>query len=287
MASTAPRITRRAYAKINLGLRVTGKRPDGYHDISTVFHRIEPFDDVTLVGSEEITVRTTDPDVPSGESNICHAAAVMVREKLGGEGGVRIDITKRIPVGAGLGGGSADAAAVLLSLPLLWGKTLPGAVLSELALRLGSDVPYFLGDGTATGGGRGELLEYFHLDLPFAVLLCAPPLQVQTRWAYAQIVPRPLEGEDLRSLLLRGLEDPAALRSGLVNDFETPVFREHPVIRSVKESMIRAGAVFASLSGSGSSVYGFFGDAHGAGEASRAPEMRRCRTFITPPHFRV
>jgi 4-diphosphocytidyl-2-C-methyl-D-erythritol kinase len=211
----------------------------------------------------------------------------MIRERMGVRGGVRIDITKRIPSGAGLGGGSADAAAVVLSLPRLWGGELPPEALREIALRLGSDVPYFLGEGTASGGGRGEVLEYFPLAIPFAVLVSTPPVRVSTRWAYGEIVPRPAPGEDLRSLVVRGMEDPSLLRRGLVNDFETPVFREHPLIRSLKESMIRSGALFASLSGSGSSVYGFFVDEPGAAGAARAPEMSACRTFITPPNFRV
>jgi 4-diphosphocytidyl-2-C-methyl-D-erythritol kinase len=187
-------------------------------------------------------------------------------------------------------GGRADAAAVLRSLPALWGTGIPEEDLRGLALRLGSDIPFFLGDGSALGTGRGEILEYFRLDIPFALLLCTPPVQVSTRWAYSQIVPRPPEGPDqdrLRSVLLHGMSDPALLREQLVNDFESAVFREHPVIRSVKESMLRDGALFASMSGSGSSVYGFFHDPGAAGLAAASLTSPGFRTFITPPHFRV
>jgi 4-diphosphocytidyl-2-C-methyl-D-erythritol kinase len=287
MAPHPPQISCRAYAKINLGLRVTGKREDGYHEICTVFHRIGLFDDIELRPAVDITVHSTEPAVPSDETNICHAAARMLREKLDPGTGVRIDITKRVPVGAGLGGGSADAAAVLRSLPALWGKSLPEEGLREVALRLGSDVPFFLGNDSALGRGRGEILEYFTLDVPFALLLCIPPLQVSTQWAYSRIVPRESGGEDIRSLLIRGMSDPSLLREHLVNDFESPVFREHPVIRSIRDSMIREGALFASLSGSGSSVYGFFDDARAAGRAAVPLESLNFRTFITPPHFRV
>lgn len=294
MSPIPPQISCRAYAKINLGLRVTGKRTDGYHEICTVFHRIGLFDDILLRPSDAITVHTTDPAAPSDETNICHTAALMLRENLearkGVGPGVRIDITKRIPVSAGLGGGSADAAAVLRSLPALWGKSLPQDDLRELALRLGSDVPFFLGEDSALGTGRGEVLEYFRLDVPFAILLCTPPVQVSTQWAYSRIVPRPPERpdqEDLRSLLLRGMSDPLLLRENLVNDFESPVFKEHPVIRSIKESMARDGALFASMSGSGSSVYGFFHDTEGAGLAAASLTSPGFRTFITPPHSRV
>lgn len=298
MASTPPQVSCRAYAKINLGLRVTGRRTDGYHEICTVFHRIGLFDEILLRPADAITVHATDPSVPSDETNICHAAALMLRERPdagtgGGTGvrrGVSIAITKSIPVGAGLGGGSADAAAVLRSLPALWGTSIPEEDLRGLARRLGSDVPFFLGDDSALGTGRGEVLEYFRLDVPFALLLCTPPVQVSTRWAYSRIVPRPAERpdqEDLRSVLLRGMSDPLFLREHLVNDFEPPVFREHPVIRSIKESMLREGAFFASMSGSGSSVYGFFQDTGAAGLAAASLKSPGFRTFITPPHFRV
>ena len=298
MASIPPQVSCRAYAKINLGLRVTGKRTDGYHEICTVFHRISLFDEILLRPADAVTVDTTDPAVPSGESNICHAAALMLRENFEGGTGVRtgvppgvsIAITKRIPAGAGLGGGSADAAAVLRSLPPLWGTSISEEDLRRLALRLGSDVPFFLGDESAFGTGRGEVLEYFRLDLPFAILLCTPPVQISTRWAYSLILPRPPgrpDREDLRSVLLRGLSDPPFLREHLVNDFESIVSREYPVIRSIKESMVRDGALFASMSGSGSSVYGFFHDTGAAALASASLKSQDFRTFITPPHFRV
>ena len=208
MASHPPQVRLKAYAKINLGLRVTGKRTDGYHDICTVFHRIDLFDDITLGRSDSITVQASDPGVPSDERNICHGAARLVAGALGAADGVRIDITKRIPAGAGLGGGSADAGAVLRSLPAFWGRSLPEAEIHALALALGSDVPFFLGRESALGTGRGEVLEYFALDIPFAILLCTPPVHVSTAWAYAHIFPRPAGGEDLRGRSSAGCPTP-------------------------------------------------------------------------------
>jgi len=286
MASHPPHLRLKAYAKINLGLRVTGRRGDGFHDICTVFHRVDLFDEITLESADSIAVHATDPEVPSDERNICHAAARLVAGALGAREGVRIDITKRIPAGGGLGGGSADAAAVLGALPSFWGGALSGADLLRLALALGSDVPYFLGRGSALGTGRGEILEYFTLDVPFAILLCTPPVHVSTQWAYAQVTPRPGEGEDLRAALMRGMADPEFLRSHVVNDFEAPVMREHPVIGAVRDAMTEEGALFASMSGSGSSVFGFFPDAASAERAARTPALQNLRTSITPPHFR-
>ncbi len=287
MDSPPPQVRTRAYAKINIGLSVTAKRPDGFHDICTVFHRIDLFDDLTLSAADAITVHATDPGVPSGEGNIAHAAARLLARELGAGTGVRIDITKRIPSGAGLGGGSADAAAVLSVLPGFWGKPLAAEDLRRLALTLGSDVPFFLGSESALGTGRGEILGYFPLDVPYAILLGAPPVSVPTAWAYARIVPRGEGPGDLRALVLEGMSDPARLRGEVVNDFEGPVFAAHPGIAALKESMTAHGALYASMSGSGSSVYGFFPDAGAAGEAARALRTQDVRTFITPPHFRL
>lgn len=175
---------------------------------------------------------------------------------------------------------------MLRSLPALWGTSVPAHDLRAMALRLGSDVPYFLGDDSAVGTGRGEILEYFRLDVPFAILLCTPPVRVSTAWAYAHIVPRPGPVEDLRSILLRGMADPSILRSHLANDFEYPVFQEYPVIQSIRDLMIENGALFASMSGSGSTVYALFPDAGGAAAAARPLDSLNFRTFITPPHFR-
>ena len=276
----------RAHAKINLGLLVTGKRSDGYHDIVTVFHRIALADSLTLEPSPAITVHTSHPHVPSGEANICHAAARLVAAELGPGEGVRVEISKEIPVGAGLGGGSADAAALLCALPRFWGGELPPDTLRSLALRLGADVPYFLRSGSALGTGRGETLEYFTLDLPFAILLCTPPLHVSTAWAYGHVTPRARPGIDLRALIERGLAETRALPGALVNDFEEPVFRAHPAIASIRERLIREGAIAASMSGSGSSVYGLFASAADAGRARAAFPPSTCLTSVTPPFWR-
>ena len=273
----------RAYAKINLGLLVTGKRGDGYHDIATVFHRIALADRVRLAPAGEITVRSSDAAAPSGEGNICHAAARLVAAALGTDRGVLIELDKSIPVGAGLGGGSADAAAVLRELPRLWGTALTLPALDALALRLGSDVPYFLRPGSALGTGRGEILEYFPLDIPYAILLCTPPIRVSTAWAYGRIAPRARPGTDLRAILEAGLRDPPLLAERLVNDFEEPVFRHYPEVAQIKRRLLGAGALFASLSGSGSSLYALF---RTTAEAERARgEFPRCATSVTPPSW--
>jgi 4-diphosphocytidyl-2-C-methyl-D-erythritol kinase len=275
-----------AYAKINLGLLVLNKRPDGYHNIETVFHRVDLFDRISFAPSAEISVVSTSPDAPSDETNICYKAAKLLREHLGLQDGVTITIEKRIPVGAGLGGGSSDAATVLSRLPAFWGYPVDMGLLYELALKLGSDVPYFLGPGSASASGRGEILHYFSLDLPYTILLCNPNIHVATGWAYGQIHPREgREGADLRTVLMQGMQDPRLLNQMLVNDFEPPVFRAFPEVGKLKDEMLAAGAVYAAMSGSGSTVYGLFETAKEAEGVATRLHASGYRTFITAPHF--
>lgn len=276
----------RAYAKINLGLRILAKRPDGFHDIETVFYRVAVWDDISLEPGRTVEVLSDNPQVPGDRTNICFKAAEILRAHVAIGDGVRIRINKRIPVGAGLGGGSSDGAAVLRALPGFWRKPLDGGTLRSLAARLGSDVPYFLGAGSALARGRGELLEYFPLSLPYTILLCYPNIHVNTAWAYSQVVPNPRSNQpDLRSILLRGLQNPRSMPGELTNDFEPPVFKAYPAIRLVKESMVAGGAFFTLMSGSGSSVYGLFDDATAAAELAGRFGAQSYPTFITPPHF--
>lgn len=275
----------RAYAKINLGLRVLGRRADGFHDICTVFHRIGLFDEIRYEPSHAIEVVSSSAEVPGDESNLCFRAARALQESGGGTRGVRIHLGKAIPVGAGLGGGSSDAATVLRTLPAFWGMHAARGLQAELAARLGSDVPYFLRDGSALGTGRGEILEYFSLDLPYAILVCHPGIHVSTPWAYAQLQHERRPCPDLRAALGAGLSDPLQLREHLGNDFEKPVFNRFPVIREIKESMLLSGAVFASLSGTGSAVYGLFPGDNQAAMLAAQFQSRGYSASLTPPHF--
>jgi 4-diphosphocytidyl-2-C-methyl-D-erythritol kinase len=152
-------------------------------------------------------------------------------------------------------------------------------------LRLGSDVSYFLADGSALATGRGEILHHFRLAVPYTILLCNPGIHIATPWAYGQVRPREDRAVDLRSIVVRGMSDPSILRSELINDFEEPVFSAYPVIGALKEEMLRRGSVFASMSGSGSSVFGFFAGTTGAEEAAEAFRAQGYRTFVSPAFF--
>ena len=274
----------RAYAKINLGLLVLEKRPDDYHAIETVFHRIDVYDELRFASSPDLGISTTSHEIPSDERNICYRAALLLRQHLRVSEGVEISLKKHIPVGAGLGGGSADAATVLRELPKFWNRIVPEDDLHALASRLGSDVPYFLRPGSAVARGRGELLDYFHIDIPFTILLCYPNIHLSTAWAYHNVRPR-RRISDLKTLLREGMKAPHTLTSSLVNDVEPEVFEAYPMVKQVKETMLGGGAQFALMSGSGSSVFGLFSNAHQATEVAGALEKQGFRTFRTPPHF--
>jgi 4-diphosphocytidyl-2-C-methyl-D-erythritol kinase len=276
----------RAYAKINLGLLILDGHPDGYHSIETVFHRINLSDEISFQPASGITLTTDDPRLPTDERNICLKAALLLRQELGAQEGVRITLRKIIPSGAGLGGGSSDAGVVLRYLPQFWGKAVGQSTLQQLALLLGSDVPYFLGNGSALARGRGELLDYFPLDIPYTILVCYPNIHVSTAWAYQALPARRVAPRiDLQGVVRAGLSEPIRLVNGLRNDFEPVVFSTYPEIMRVKEAMMRGGAEYASLSGSGSAVYGLFARASYAHELSAYFAAKGYQAFLTRPHF--
>jgi 4-diphosphocytidyl-2-C-methyl-D-erythritol kinase len=276
----------RAYAKINLGLFILARRSDGYHDLATVFHRVDVYDDIELQPSAVIGLTASSPGVPSDHTNLCHRAAAMVQERLHIRDGVHIRLTKNIPVGAGLGGGSADAAAVLRALPVFWGKHADPALLSSIALQLGSDVPYFLEPGSAVAHGRGEMLDRFVLDVPFTILVCFPEIAVSTAWAYGQVRTNPLS-PDLREAVTAGMADPRRLGAELRNDFEPVVFAAFPAVARIKDTLLAGGAAYASLSGSGSSVFALFRSPDDAAHMAVQLRSLGCRTWLTAPHFQA
>ena len=268
-------LERPAPAKINLGLHVLRKRSDGYHDLETVLLRIGWADRLTARPAERLTLTCSDPALPTDERNLCMQAARRLAEAFGVAQGAALHLDKRVPYGAGLGGGSSDAAATLRLLVELWGLDASEASLHHLAAELGSDVPFFLGPAAAFATGRGERLTPLRdprtgapYRLPFALVVVAPPVHVSTAEAYALVHPNATARPDLRALVASN--DLARWRAELVNDFEAPVFAAHPALRRLKERLVEAGAGYASLSGSGAAVFGVFEDAARAAEAAEA-----------------
>jgi 4-diphosphocytidyl-2-C-methyl-D-erythritol kinase len=231
-----------AYAKINWSLRVTGKRPDGYHDIETLFQTISLHDVITIETAQRLSLTCSDPAIPSDDTNLALRAARAIGVT------ARIHLEKRIPAGGGLGGGSSDAAAVLQAFD----RKDPA-----IALSLGSDVPFFLLGGTAYAMGRGEILVPLQRVAPVPLLLLIPNERVLTAQAYAMLrrFSPPLGEERFRAMIADDLLDHA---TELVNDFEEAVFAKLPQLHTLKTRLYEEGAAWAGMSGSGSTIVGAF-----------------------------
>ncbi len=242
----------RSYAKINWSLRVTGKRADGFHDLETLFQTISLHDELTFERSDRLTLSCDDPTIPTGESNLIVRAATALNAPP-----AAIHLKKRIPAGGGLGGGSSNAAATLAALDAMYGLGTSAAKLRELALSLGSDVPFFLVGGTAYATGRGEVLTPMPSLAGIPLLLVLPEERVATAEAFRAIrrYSEPIGVERYRKLCAKDLP---AMRDELVNDFEEPVFQRLPRLKELKARVVRAGAAWAAMSGSGSTIVGAF-----------------------------
>lgn len=275
-------------AKVNLALVVHGRRPDGYHSISTVFHTIGVWDELLLQPAPALRFAPSGLPSPRGEANLCVKAYHLMRKLARGARGVHIRLFKRIPSGAGLGGGSADAAACLAGLNRLWRLGLAPAALRRHAARLGSDVPFFLAGGAAVGRGRGEILTPLPSRLAAWTIVAKPRFGISTAGAYAALDrsrPRkryqePFPGfRGTRAAVRRG--DPAAVRAE--NDFEPVVAALHPKIPRLLRHLRRAGARPAFMSGSGSAVVGLVRTRSEAGRIARAiARSHKVKAIVAP-----
>ena len=260
-AKKARPLVTRAHAKVNLDLRVLGTRPDGYHELRTVFQAIELHDTLTSVerpGPFALKCRTA--GVPLDDTNLVWRAGAALWRALGRAGDPRdavVTIEKAIPVEAGLGGGSADAAAALMGLARLWGG-VPITLLREVASGIGADVAFFLSGGTALGLGLGDEI-YPLVDLPpHWIVVVRPPFGVSTAEAYSWYDDDRTAGlKETRELQILPVPWPTRAAQ-MINDLEPPVVRRHPEITALKTSLREAGAVASAMSGSGSSVFGLF-----------------------------
>lgn len=278
---------RAAPAKVNLGLHVLRRREDGFHDLSTVFLPIGWSDRLSASPGGDLSLVTTDPDLPTDASNLVVRAALALRQWAGDAGlGAALHLDKRVPYGAGLGGGSSDAAAALRLLARLWSLDVPDADLRALALGLGSDVPFFLDGVAAHGAGRGERLTPLAdaagapYHCPFWLVLAVPSVHVSTAEAFAGITPNDHDRPDLAAAVVSN--DLARWRREVTNDFQPIVEAAHPGIRATREALEAAGAAHTVLSGTGAAVVGVFEDedtALGAAEAL-APS---CRVWTETP----
>lgn len=262
----------RAFAKINLRLDVLGKRPDGYHELRTIFQAISLHDtlELLLLRRPEIIFETDDSALPVGPENLVYRAIEAVRSEIGLAAGVQARLEKRIPVARGLGGGSSDAAAAIIGVLRLAKKKLSLESAMKIAAGLGADVPFFLFGGRAVAVNRGD--EIFPLpDMPKRSILVVSPrnIGVATKDAYQWI-----SAELTNRAKAPNIWGFCALcwsrqEAGLSNDFEEPVFSRHPRLREIRDGLLQGGAAAASLAGSGSAVFGVFRNPAQARRAAR------------------
>lgn len=253
-------------AKINLGLHITGRRPDGFHNIETVFFPIPLKDALELVhapatgaGSQGITIAVHGQAIAGrDEDNLCVKAWQLLKKDFPSLPAVQSHLLKNIPMGAGLGGGSADGAFMLRLLNDKFQLGIPARQLIVYAAQLGSDCPFFILNQPCYATGRGELLEPVELDLAgWQLVLANPGIHVNTGWAFSQLDPAVFGAA--RARLQQVVQQPVETWKGqLINDFEPPVFAQYPAIKALRDELYRDGAVYAAMSGSGSTVYGLF-----------------------------
>ncbi|MDA8091719.1 MAG: 4-(cytidine 5'-diphospho)-2-C-methyl-D-erythritol kinase [Nitrospiraceae bacterium] len=274
-----------APAKINWFLFIPGKRDDGYHEIRSLMQRVDLADQMTFEAADTITLES-DCQVPVHE-NAAWKAALLLKDHTGIEKGARITLKKNVPMEAGLGGGSSDAACALAGLNRLWELGLSAAELAGLGAKLGSDVPFFLGPHCSLVSGRGETTESAGLEKSYDLLLAKPSFGVSTAWAYRALTRYTglTKTRNNIKMFIRALKEGALDRLEALggNDLESGVLPAFPEISRIKDALKREGAIYVMMSGSGSTVFGIFRDAEAARRAAGKMSWW-CRTARTVCH---
>ncbi len=254
-------------SKVNIGLKVLNQRDDGYHNIYTVFQELDFGDSITIEKTDSgCTIKSNVDWIPTDKSNICHKAYSAIKTKFPDLGGISIHIEKNVPIGSGLGGGSANAAAVLKGINELYGLGLSNSELKNIGASVGADVPFFIGGGTQLGEGIGDKLTLLPSHIQGRYLLVIPDVSISTPWAYSELINK-LNSEELMPNFVGFFSGDYASLKIFENDFERIVIPAYPEIGAIKQKLLELGARFASLSGSGSTVYGIFDEDASAKEA--------------------
>ena len=277
-------LAEKAYGEINLGLKILGRRPDGYHDILSIAQCVDLADILHFEPAPSDKLTCNIEDLSTGPDNLVRRAVDSFRARLDHPiRHFRIHLEKHIPMGAGLGGGSADAAATLRALNRFYGEPLDRTELGAIAAELGSDIPFLVEGGTALMRGRGEILEPLGWTGAVFYVLAYPEVEVGTAWAYGQF--RPVLTDDtpyrkFTSSLSGGCVDHDRLFEVLENDFMPVIERAYPIVAELRSQLDRAGARATSMSGSGSTVYGIFDDRTTASQAQQALQEQGYRSFL-------
>jgi 4-diphosphocytidyl-2-C-methyl-D-erythritol kinase len=279
------KLSLKSYAKINLCLYVLKKREDGYHEIFSVMQAIDLFDRLTLHKTEKgIIIECDHPDVPKDEKNLAYQAADLLFKERNFKGGVRIDIEKKIPVSAGLGGGSSNAAFTLKGINQLFDLKLSFQKLHSLASRIGSDVPFFLYSGQAIARGRGEKILPIRLFRDYWLVLVCPNFKISTERVYGDV--KIDLTEDKSFINLQNCDNKDGFFETLRqfnNDLEKVVLNRYAMISRIKETLKKFGAIKSSMSGSGPTVYGVFEKKSQAEEVTKRLSEGDWQVFLTQP----
>lgn len=278
----------RAFAKINLDLRVLGKRDDGYHEVRTILQTIDWFDEISIEPADRFEFVAH--GVSGGEDNLVVRAVRVFEQLSGARVCARVELVKHVPMGAGLGGGSADAAVTLMGLQKFCGWEIAEPELFEALGRLGSDVPFFAIGGRALGTGRGNEITALPEDADesgYGLLIVHPGIPISTPEAYSWLTvsdkPSRIRGFCVQSVSGSGDDEPR-------NDFESVVFARYPLLSDIKREILRAGAVRVALSGSGSAIFGIFGSEEQAVQAlphlSQFGTVKATRPLSRPEYLR-
>jgi len=263
--------------KINLGLRITQKRADGFHALETVFYPITLTDALEIIIEPETSAApltfTSSGLTINGDpsNNLCYKAYFLLKKDYPSIPNIKMHLHKKIPMGAGLGGGSSDGAFTLVTLNQLFNLQLSEQALLDYALQLGSDCPFFILNTPAFATGRGEILTPTSLDLKgYSIVIVNPGIAISTKLAFSLITPKAPDNN-----LLAVIQQPITTwKDELINDFEEPIFNSFPELANIKETLYQKGAIYASMTGTGSTVYGIF-----------PTSMMDTLSFNFPTHF--
>lgn len=256
------KVKKNANAKINIGLEVLNKRGDNFHNINTIFYTLsELYDEIIFEKNDSDVINiTSNVHELNSSDNLIAKAIKKIERKKNKKFGLNIELKKNIPMGAGLGGGSSDAATTINAVDQIYELGLSYNEKLILAQSVGSDVPFFLQGGAALGRSRGETLTFFNYEVPFKIIVVFPDIHVSTPNAYKKLdrdfTPRKMV--DYVAILEKAKDNPSLFKSMIKNDFEKPIFEDYPEIKEIKQKLYKEGAVFSQMSGSGSSVFGFF-----------------------------
>lgn len=269
-------------AKVNIGLNIIRKRDDGFHDLETIFYPINLFDEISFRKSEEFSFKSNDDNLNKEKSNLIIKAKELLEDQLSIKLNVNILLNKSVPIGAGLGGGSSNAASTLIALNDIFNLNVEIKTLLKFALQLGSDVPYFINPVPSFAESRGEVLYSINFKLNKYLLIVNPGINVATKWAFGLIKPnRPKVS--LKSFVDKSEITIDDIMKTASNDFEKVVFEHFSEIKEIKEKMINFGAVYSMMTGTGSTVWGMFDDEQAAYQTEFYFKSKNYFTFIQEP----